>query len=126
MTLSCSCGFDTDGADWWWYQPKDEAPLATKRSRKCCSCGEKIKVGDTARKVPRYRPATRWEETRGFGAEMQLSDWYLCETCGDLFDSIYELGFCCNIGGESLKQQVEDYMKAERERKQRLSERKAA
>lgn len=118
---------DTDGADWWWYTPEDEAPLATKRSRKCCSCEEKIKVGDIARKVQRFRPPTEFEETRGIACdEVQMSDWYLCETCGDLFDSISELGFCCNLGGESLKQQVEEYMEAEREWKKRFTERKAA
>ena len=42
MSLFCDAGgYDTDGADWWWYQPAAEAPLATKRSRKCCSCGQK-------------------------------------------------------------------------------------
>ena len=36
MSLFCDAGvYDTDGAEWWWYQPADEAPLATKRSRKC-------------------------------------------------------------------------------------------
>jgi hypothetical protein len=48
MSLFCDSGYDHDGADWWWYQPADEAPLITKRSRKCCSCGEKVGVGDTA------------------------------------------------------------------------------
>ena len=46
MSLFCDAGYDHDGADWWWYQPADEAPLATKRSRKCCSCGGKVGVGE--------------------------------------------------------------------------------
>lgn len=71
MSLFCDTGYDdADGADWWWHQPADEAPLATKRSRKCCSCNTKISVGDAARKVRRYRPTTEWEEMRGFGEEV--------------------------------------------------------
>ena len=116
MSLFCDAGgYDTDGADGWWYQPDAEAPLATKRSRKCCSCGQKVGVGETARKIRRYRPATEWEEMRGIACdEVPLSDWYLCETCGDLADSISELGFCYNLGGgESLKQQIAEYREME-------------
>ncbi len=110
MGLSCYCG-DTDGADWWWYGPQDEVPLATKRARKCCSCGEKIGVGDPARKVRRYRPPTEWEETRGMhGDEVPLADWYLCEKCGDLAESIADAGYCYSLGGgESLKDQIVEY-----------------
>jgi hypothetical protein len=114
MSLFCDAGgYDTDGADWWWYQPADEAPLATKRSRKCCSCGQKVGVGETARKVRRYRPATEWEEMRGFGDEVQMADWYLCETCGDLADSLAELGFCYTLGDDSLAKQIDEYRREE-------------
>jgi hypothetical protein len=114
MSLFCDSGYDHGGADWWWYQPADEAPLTTKRSRKCCSCGEKVGVGDTARRILRYRPATEFEEMRSLGDEMPLADWYLCETCGDLADSLSELGFCYHLGnGESLKQQIAEYRRDE-------------
>ena len=115
MSLFCSTGGDYDGCDWWWYPPADEAPLNTKRSRKCCSCGEKVGVGDTARRILRFRPPTEFEETRGIACdEVPLADWYLCETCGDLADSLSELGFCYHLGnGESLKQQIADYRRDE-------------
>jgi DNA-directed RNA polymerase subunit RPC12/RpoP len=115
MSLFCATGGDDCDLDWWWYAPSDEAPLATKRSRKCCSCGQKISVGDTSRKVPRYRPATEFEEDRGIACdEVPMTDWYLCETCGDLYESITELGFCCQLGnGESLKHQIESYRRDE-------------
>jgi hypothetical protein len=117
MSLFCDSGYDHDGADWWWYQPSDEAPLATKRSRKCCSCGEKVGVGDTARKVQRFRPTSErcnYIEESIYGDEVPLADWYLCETCGDLADSLSELGFCYHLGdGESLKQQIADYRRDE-------------
>ena len=123
MSLFCETDGDHDDADWWWYQPAEEAPLATKRSRKCCSCGAKVSVGDTARKVRRYRPPTEFEETRGIaGDEVPMADWYLCETCGDLADSLSELGFCYTLGdGESLKQQLKEYRDAEQEDKERTA-----
>lgn len=115
MSLFCDVGDGADGADWWWHQPQDEAPLATKRSRKCCSCGTKVSVGDTARKIVRYRPPTEFEESRGIACdEVPMSDWYLCETCGDLADSVAELGFCYSLGGgASLKEQVAEYRETE-------------
>ena len=116
MSLYCDAGgYDSDGAYWWWYQPADEAPRATKRSRKCCSCGEKIHVGTTARKVERYRPPTEFEETRGIACDVvQMPHWYLCETCCDLADSLKELGFCYSLGGgESLQQQIAEYRREE-------------
>lgn len=110
MSLYCDSGYDYDDVDWWWYQPADEAPLATKRSRKCCSCKAKISVGDVARKVQRFRPATEFEEERGIAYdEVQLADWYLCETCGDLSDSLTELGFCFSLGSQSLREQIREY-----------------
>ncbi len=112
MSLYCaSAGEDWGEGDWWWYEPNDEAPLDTKRSRKCCSCKTKIKVGDTARRVLRARPPTEWEEIRGIaGDEVYLASWYLCETCGDLADSLTELGFCFELGGtQSLAQQIKEY-----------------
>lgn len=112
--MSLFCGVDGchDDADWWWYQPSDEAPLATKRSRKCCSCGEKIAVGNVARKVRRYRPPSErcnYIEESIYGDEVPLADWYLCETCGNLYDSIVELGFCCSLGDQSLAAQIKEY-----------------
>lgn len=112
MSLYCDAGdYDIDGADWWWIGPMPEEPLDTKRSRKCCSCKSKINVGDIARKVERYRPPTEFEYEHGLASdEVPLASWYLCETCGDLSDSLTELGFCYTLGSASLKKQINEYM----------------
>ena len=123
MSLFCDAagGYDSDRADWWWYQPDQEAPLATKRSRKCCSCGQKVGVGETARKIERYRPATEWEEMRGIACDsVPLADWYLCETCGDVADSLAELGFCYTLGDESLQKQIAEYRREEAAHAERM------
>ncbi len=112
MSIYCSSGGDWDGdGDWYLYAPKDEAPLATKRSRKCCSCKTKIKVGDIARQVERARPPTEWEEDRGIAYdEVFLAPWYLCETCGDLVESLTEIGYCYHLGVESIAYQIKEYI----------------
>lgn len=122
MGLTCGVYGDIDGADWWLYEPSDEVPLVTKRSRKCCSCDGKISVGETARKVRRFRPATDWEECRGLGDEVEIAAWYLCEICGDLSESLTELGFCYDLGDgqESLQQQIAQYRGDEAVDRERL------
>jgi hypothetical protein len=119
VSLYCDAGYEGDG-DWWWVGPYPEKPLATKRSRKCCSCKSKISVGDVARKVERYRPPSEFEETRGIASdEVSMANWYLCEACGDLADSLSELKFCYTLGKESLKQQIREYREEEAAWKQK-------
>jgi len=43
-----------------------------------------------------------------YGDEVPLAVWYMCERCGDLYESITELGFCCDIGAD-LKKQIREY-----------------
>lgn len=114
MSIYCDTGHDDDGGgDWWWMTPSKEATLTTKRSRKCCSCREKISVGDMTREVRRFRHPTEREEMRIASDEIKLASWYLCEACGDLADSLAELDFCYSLGDESLKKQIADYRSEE-------------
>jgi hypothetical protein len=46
-------------------------------------------------------------------AEVRMADWYLCETCGDLADSLAELGFCYTLGDDSLAKQIDEYRREE-------------
>jgi len=90
---------------------EEQAPLATKRSRKCCSCKAKINVGDMSLAFHRHRsPSGRcnYIEESIYGDEVPLATWYMCETCGDLYFSLDELGFCCDIS-ESLAAQIKEY-----------------
>ncbi len=112
MSLYCELDYDGSDGDWWWFGPDEEAPLATKRSRKCCSCGTKVGVGDTARKVRRARPPSErcnYIEESIYGDEVPLAAWYMCETCGDLADSLSELGYCYSLGDRSLQAQIREY-----------------
>ena len=105
MSISCSC---YDGDDYaWWYETQDQKPLDTKRSRKCCSCGAKIAVGDLATELTRCRPPYDYIEERIYGDEVYMASWYMCETCGDLYESLVELGYCIELTkGENMRDLV--------------------
>ena len=118
MGLSCSWDGDTSGCDWWWESNLQYYPLNTKRSRKCCSCGEKINVGDDSIIIHRARvPNSRIEE-RICGDEVSITTWYLCEDCGGLAISLDELGFSFTLGGQSIKEQIAEYRRQEKDCKQ--------
>ncbi len=103
MSVSCDCG----GVDFEWFYdgPNDYTQLDTPRSRKCFSCGAKIKPGDDCGKFPRWRSGDEWNDSdrikmRIYGDEIPLSTWWACETCAGLYFSITELGFCVTIGDD--------------------------
>lgn len=96
MGLMCSCDYEAEPGMVCWYGPKDYAPLATKRSRKCCSCEARIAVGDLCCEVPRVKIPETEIECRIFGeeGEIPVSPKYMCERCADLAHSLDELGYC--------------------------------
>ena len=95
--ISCSCG-DGDGADWWWFPPEDPAPLTTRRSRKCCSCGSKVAVGEVCYRIDRARQASTAVEERIYGDDdIGMTPWWWCEKCGDMYHNITEAGFCVSL-----------------------------
>lgn len=109
MSISCSCDFDD--CDWYYTLATDFALLATKRSRKCCSCGTKINVGDDMVTITRWRDPRDAVEDRiyGYGGEVSMAPLHLCETCGGLLWAVQDLGMCCDIT-KNIKQQIKEYM----------------
>ena len=79
-----------------WYDAKDYTTLATKRARKCCSCGEKIDVGATCAEIPRFKVPESDVEVRIYGedGEVPMASAYMCEICAGLAFSLDELGYC--------------------------------
>lgn len=98
--LSCNSGY---GMDWdedtiYFSHSEDFAPLDTIRSRKCFSCGRKIKPGDMALMFSRFRrPSSEYEERR-FGDEVYLADAYFCEECGEIYFNLTGIGYEVLIG----------------------------
>ena len=111
MSLSCSC----DNEDWepgtkLWFEPREYTVLATKRSRKCCSCGATVRPGETAAEVRRGKVPDCDIEVRIYGDEetVPLASRYLCEVCADLAFSLGELGYCSQPF-EDQRELVEEY-----------------
>ena len=114
MSLSCDCNY-FDPA--WFYEPQDVAPLSTKRSRKCCSCGERISVGDDAMAFIRYRhpePGSVAERIYGEYGDEPLSTWYLCDRCAGLYESLDGLGFC-NLLEQDMRELCKEYAEMQRD-----------
>ncbi|MCF8156331.1 MAG: hypothetical protein K9K35_10035 [Rhodoferax sp.] len=107
--MSLSCPFDGDEFEWWWEFETDTKPLATKRARKCRSCGARIAVGDQCGKVSRHRNPGNEIEERIYGDEVPMPSWWLCETCTDLAAAVHEMGMCFELDGKSIKDQIAQY-----------------
>lgn len=109
MSLSCYCGDDYD----WYYTPADDyQKLDTKRSRKCVSCRDRIAVGATALRFECFgiaEPMSIKERIYGDGNEYPMPDKWMCERCADLYFSLYELGFCINLGIDDMRDLVKEY-----------------
>lgn len=123
MSIYCNSEADYDGDyAWWWsgaHAPLfDTKPLATKRSRRCCSCHAMIHPGEEASEIARWRDTHNDIEERIYGAEFPLASWFMCETCSGLALSLIELGFNFNLG-DNLKEEIAEYRRMEKEHKER-------
>ena len=99
MSLACDCDYDwyPEPGDWYWSEVTHQySPLPFKQRKRCCSCRALIDLGALAVEHPRVKvPATEVEIKifTDVGEIPLASDW-MCETCGDLFFSLTELGYC--------------------------------
>lgn len=113
MTLSCSCDYEPDAGSVCWLWANDYSELKTKRSRKCCSCGKRIKVGELVAAYERYKVPEYEIELQIYGED----DWngppratkYHCEECADLCFSLLELGFECISIFDNMRGLVAEY-----------------
>ena len=112
--LSCDCDYGDD-AEWWFDDTKEVAPLATKRMRRCCSCKDRIAVGDDCKPFIRWRNADYDSvEYRIHGEEVPLPTWYLCDRCAGLYESLDGLGFC-ELLGQDLRKVCREYAEMQRD-----------
>ena len=96
MSLSCSCSYDLGPGDICWESPSDFETLQAKRPRRCACCHASIMPGEVCL---RFR---RWKLTdieiriygEGYDCGPARADHYLCESCGDQYYNLEDLGFC--------------------------------
>lgn len=108
--LTCNCGYDDDGYDWYYTPPDDFTVLDTSRRKRCLSCKKLIDKGAVCLKFERYRhPLTDVEEAR-YVDEVPLAPGYMCERCGELFFNLDALGFC-GLFDEPMEDNLKEYWK---------------
>ncbi|MFK5949541.1 MAG: hypothetical protein QM500_12315 [Methylococcales bacterium] len=113
MGLMCECDSDwyPEPGEWIWTSvPSKYAPLPFKKSKRCCSCNELVSVGALAVEHPRARIPDTDIEVRIYGddGEIPIASEWMCESCGDLFFSLSELGYCMNPR-EDMRDLVKQY-----------------
>ena len=117
--LSCDCDYGDD-AEWWFDDTKEVAPLATKRMRRCCSCKDRIAVGEDCKPFARWRNISDYSDHEvlvriyGDGGEYALPTWYLCDRCAGLYESLSGLGFC-ELLGQDLRKVCREYAEMQRD-----------
>lgn len=114
MGLSCDCNFDNWGDErTFYYVPHDFTKLATKRRRRCCSCKELIGIGDPCLNFYRFHnPLYDIEENiYGDDGEVPMASWYMCESCGEIFLNLNDLGFCVDLGVDDMCECLREYQK---------------
>jgi len=111
MSLSCGCG-EWDGEGWAYYFYDKFKKLATTRRKRCWSCKVLIDIGSECLEFPRFQhPNDELSAMiNGEDCEMPLASWYACESCGEIFLNLNELGYCFNLT-EDLRESMEDYHK---------------
>lgn len=103
--LTCSCD-DSGDYEWWHDGGREVKPLATKRMRRCCSCKDRIAVGDDAKEFVRWRNPgydTIEERIYGEGGEIPMPSWWMCDRCAGLYESLDSLGFCISLGDNMVE-----------------------
>lgn len=112
--LSCDCG---DGDYSWWYDERPVELLSTKRSRRCCSCKDRIAVGDECKPFRRWRTPNYGsieERIHGEDGEVAMATWHLCDRCAGLYESLDGLGFC-DLLGQDLRATCREYAQMQRD-----------
>lgn len=99
MELSCICPYDDLDAPWYYYAPDDFSTFKLFRSKRCVSCGCLVSYGSLVLVFPRFRFAYTdiEEKIYGHGNEIPLASWFMCESCGEIFLNLTEIGYCFQL-----------------------------
>lgn len=110
MGLSCECEFDGE-ASLFYDAATDYTTLQTKQRKRCGGCKQLIEIGTTVVAFEITRAARNDIEERIYGDgydAIRMASKYYCETCGDLYFSLVELGFCAPPD-EDLREMALEY-----------------
>lgn len=104
--LSCSCYDDYDS--WYSPVPDDFVKFTHSRRKRCISCGKLIDIGTDCLEFNMWRTPYNWVEENIYDDEVPLANQYMCESCGEIFLNLTDLGYCLEIG-HNIKEDLRDY-----------------
>jgi hypothetical protein len=112
MGLSCACDeWDGEGVAWTFEHDFVQFMGTYKHNRRkrCCSCKRLIDLGSLCVKFERFRMAISNIEYNIHGdSEIPMADWYMCESCGEIFLNLDALKFCIDIT-EPMPELLKEY-----------------
>ena len=96
MSVYCSCDYELEPGDIKWFNSDDFKSLSSSRRQRCRSCGELINLGSDCVEFHRAKIPDHDVECAIYGedGEIQMASHFLCEECGGIWFSLYELGLC--------------------------------
>ncbi len=109
MSLSCSCDFDKDDHESWYYFPTNFTTLTTTKRKRCKSCDDLIDKGSVVVEFENWRHPTDEIEERCKGEEIQIASFFMCEKCGEIFLNLSALGFCMDLDYSTMQRCLADY-----------------
>lgn len=111
MSLSCSCA-EWEGEGIGWYYAEDFTNLNTKTRKRCRSCKQMIEKQATCIEFNRFQYPQNEVQCRIAGdwdVEMPLASWYYCESCGEIFLNLADLGYCIDLDDDDMRDLLEEY-----------------
>ena len=106
MSLSCTC--DYDYADYYIAAEDDFELFKSSRRKRCLSCKKLINNKTFVLRLHEWRaPFTDMEE-RFHGDQVYLADKFLCETCGEIYLNLTDIGLCVDFS-QTMQENLRDY-----------------
>lgn len=123
MPLSCSCDYDfhyePDYGSWevdWQSTDLDFVKLATKKRKRCVSCGCLIDIGSLVIKYKCLRYPHNEVEEKITGCilddepHLPKAPIYHCEKCGEIYLNLTEVGFECLYPTENMPDMLKEFI----------------
>lgn len=96
MSINCDCEYGGCGVN----AAGEPVVVTCRTARECGSCGDPISPGELMYRYNLYD----YDQFRTAGF------FWMCESCGDLAESIKELGYCYDL--TDVKGQWQEYLEA--------------
>ncbi len=95
--------FECNDYNWWWEDSFSFKPLPTVNSRKCTSCGDKIKPKSLVIEFPIFRGPLSDVDERIHGERVYLASRFMCERCGKQYIKLNKAGVYPDITKSLLR-----------------------